>query len=549
MITPPRSSGIMRRWHDNLTSYKALLCRVAIVAVALSWSATASAMSFEQVDDKLSAWHMQEAKQALDTFTREAGKDAAATLYLQARYAFLKGDYEGAAPLMERASEREQNPAIAEIWRTERDLIRSTHEVVSGYNAHTSPSGRFVLYMAPGKDEVLLPYAFDALDRAYTEVGAELGHFPETPIRVEVYPTTATLAKVSSLTEEDIRTSGTIALCKYNRLMITSPKALLARLRLGRHPRARVCPLRHQPQDLRTVCRSGCTRGSPNTLSAAGAALKHNICPPSSEKMLADRIDKDDLITFAQMHPSMAKLPSQEDAAVAFAEVYTVMEYLRERTGEGAFARVLDGINQGMDAPEAFAHALGVSSFARFERDWRTWLKVRPRPNLPDASGFEDELTFKDEPGATERDDVDLSSIPTPEARDHVHLGEMLQARGRWAAAVAQYRKAIHLMGTGNPVVQSRLATSLLEMNRAEDAREAILPARDGYPTFLGAWLQLGRAEIALKQWTQARDALEEAARINPFDPMVHTLLAQAYEALGERAKATEARKFANLVK
>ena len=34
----------------------------------------------------------------------------------------------------------------------------------------------------------------DVLDRAYDAIGDELGHRPPTPIRVEIYPRTATLA-------------------------------------------------------------------------------------------------------------------------------------------------------------------------------------------------------------------------------------------------------------------------------------------------------------------------------------------------------------------
>src|SRR4029078_11536155 len=49
----------------------------------------------------------------------------------------------------------------------------------------------------------------------------------EGPIRLEIYPSPETRAKVSALTIEQIQTTGTVALSKWNRLMITSPKALV----------------------------------------------------------------------------------------------------------------------------------------------------------------------------------------------------------------------------------------------------------------------------------------------------------------------------------
>ena len=134
MTTPPRSSGIMRRWQNNMVSSTHTLCRILIVCAVLSWSAIASATSFEQVDDKLSAWHMGEAKQALDAFSKEAGEGAPATLYLRARYAFLKGDYKGAVPLMEQAVEREGTDAIKAIWRvrTTKNRLRIIDVMVEG---------------------------------------------------------------------------------------------------------------------------------------------------------------------------------------------------------------------------------------------------------------------------------------------------------------------------------------------------------------------------------------------------------------------------------
>ena len=46
------------------------------------------------------------------------------------------------------------------------------------------------------------------------------------------------------------------------------------------------------------------------------------------EKLLAGAVRKKKFITYQQMHPSMAKLPSQEDAALAFAEDRAVFRLL-----------------------------------------------------------------------------------------------------------------------------------------------------------------------------------------------------------------------------
>src|SRR5256885_17065872 len=53
------------------------------------------------------------------------------------------------------------------------------------------------------------------------------GFSPRARNGVEVYESAQALARVSPLTVAEIKASGTIALCKYNRLMITTPRALI----------------------------------------------------------------------------------------------------------------------------------------------------------------------------------------------------------------------------------------------------------------------------------------------------------------------------------
>lgn len=536
----------MRQQNLQNTARHALARMFAILLLAVVCASAplsvAHAQTSRQVNALLDAWRMKEARQSLESFTQKNGEDSEEALYLRGRYAFFEGNYSEAVALMDRALAKYPENAM---WKADRDIIDATREVTRDYEKHTSPDGKFIVYIEPGRDRVLLPYAFEALDAAYDELGKELGHYPETPIRVEVYPTTATLARVSSLTEEEIRTSGTIALCKYNRLMITSPKALLRGygwVDTLVHEYVHYI-INHKTQNRVPIwMHEGMAKYLERRWRGDGA----NRLAPSYEHLLRKRVDANDLITFAQMHPSMAKLPSQDDAAVAFAEVYTVMEYLRSEVGEGAFAKVLDGINEGLDAQQAFARPL-ATTFPEFEKKWQAYLKTRPRVDFPEGeTGFDEKLRFKDESGDAAL--TDLKQIPKPAARDHIHLGQMLQARSRHEAAIVQYQKAAALMGDRNPLLQTRLAQCFMAVNRPKDALAALEPVRDTYPSYVVTWLELGRAQIANKQWSAARDNLLEAARINPFDPEVHELLARAYEGLGQKELAERERKLRALV-
>ncbi|MBA2664586.1 MAG: tetratricopeptide repeat protein [Bradymonadaceae bacterium] len=499
----------------------------------------ARADSVQRAEELLSSWQMEEARDIIVELAQQR-PGAAEVLYLQARYAFYRGDYAEALVKIEAAIAK---AAGRPDWVQLHEIIKSTLEVTRNYERHVSPDGRFEIFIEPGRDRVLLPYAFEALDKAYEALGEELGYRPPAPIRVEIYPQTSVLAKVSVLTEAEIRTSGTIALCQYNRLMITSPRALMrgygwvdtlvheyVHYVINRKAYNRVPIWMHE--------------GLAKYLERRWRGPNEHALALSSERLLQERIKANTLIPFEAMHPSMAKLPSQEDAAVAFAEVYTVMEYLQKREGAGAFARLLDTINEGYEAPEAFGRVLGTS-FAAFERDWRVYLNGRNIKEIPDDAGFEDRLVFKEEAGGS----GELGQIAQPAARDHIHLGEMLQARQRYGAAVVQYEKAGRLIGDHNPILQTRLAQTLLQIGRARDAVNALLKVNELHPSYVTTWILLGKASNALGEHAKARDYLLEAARINPFNPEVHHELAQAYEKLGQQELAKREREFVQLVR
>jgi len=57
------------------------------------------------------------------------------------------------------------------------------------------------------------------------------------------------------------------------------------------------------------------------------------------EHMLAKALRTGKLISFEAMHPSMAKLPSAEDATLAFAEVANAVGHLYAQKGTAACAR------------------------------------------------------------------------------------------------------------------------------------------------------------------------------------------------------------------
>jgi predicted Zn-dependent protease len=104
-------------------------------------------------------------------------------------------------------------------------------------------------------------------------------------------------------------------------------------------------------------------------------------------------------------------------------------------------------------------------------------------------------------------------------------------------------------MGDSNPIVQTRLAQARLESGDARGALDALESARRSYPTYVTTWLIMGKAAATLGEHGKAREYLDEAARINPFDPEIHGLLAATHKELGDADEATRSRERAALVR
>ncbi|MCA9602755.1 MAG: hypothetical protein KC417_12050, partial [Myxococcales bacterium] len=140
---------------------------------------------------------------------------------------FHRGNYPLALTRIRAANRADTSPVTrshrADLIQLFENTVLATERLVE----FQSDDGRYRVKVSAGRDEVLVPYALEALARADEEVSAVLGYRHPGPIRLEVYDSPAVLAQVSTLSEEEIERTGTIALCKWDRLMITSPRALV----------------------------------------------------------------------------------------------------------------------------------------------------------------------------------------------------------------------------------------------------------------------------------------------------------------------------------
>ncbi|MEO6953362.1 MAG: hypothetical protein ABI321_16295, partial [Polyangia bacterium] len=403
----------------------------------------------------------------------------------------------------------------------------------------------FDVAVAPGVDEVLIGPALDTLEKQWTEAGGDLGEQPAGPIRVEIYGDISDLAKVSPLTVAEIETSGTIALCKYNRLMATSPRALVAGypwLDTLSHELTHYLVTRASHDTVPIWLHEGIAKMEETRWRAPfGGTLS-----PAQEHLLATGLRDGHLITFAQMHPSMALLPSQEDAGLAFAEVTTALQRITEGRGPAALRKLIGALRDGADINHAVLAVTG-ETFPAFEKSWRAWLKTRGYKLHPELGMAH--LRFKrDGAGKGGNDDRDEEAFDTKpgtareqKARSHVRLGTMLRARGRLQAAATEYEQATAIFGPGHPEVAGRLGRTYLELHAWDKAIASARPGIERRPESAGLKVTVGRALLEKGDDAAARPYLEGALAVNPYDPQTRCGLQKVYAALHDPREAVEA--------
>ncbi len=447
--------------------------------------------------------------------------------------AFYEHRYAEAVSLLEPTGREEAGGYLA--------LARATRDATK--DDAVAEGEHFVVAYPKGKDEVLVPYLLDALEAQRAALAKDLGFAPRGKVRVEVLNGVRELAKLSTLSEDEIRTSGTIAICKFDKLMIVSPKALLKGydwLDTAAHEYVHYVVTARTRNQTPIWLHEGIAKWFESRWRGEGG----ESFSPFSAALLRDALQRNDLVTFEQMHPSMAKLPSQEKAALAFAEVVMAVEYLVKRGGTALVARVLDLVASGRSADAAVAASLSTP-FDRFLADWKRYMAARPLPR-----GGEHALAllrFKDDPKHG-GEWSEWSEIQDSRARGFARLGALLRERGKWTAARVEYGKAVSRVGAKIPILADQYALAAMMSGAEGEAERVLAEAISWNPDYAALHVHLSRLLVKRKEFASARDHLVLANRQDPLDPEIHAGLALALEALGDPGAASREKRFAQLL-
>jgi tetratricopeptide (TPR) repeat protein len=499
--------------------------RIALIALALALAIAPSARAEESAAESSSRfgleeiaegfrhverWHVDDARTVAERAYREH-PDSALTLALVAEVKMHMSDYAGAVEFYDRAREA---GAPDQLLSTA-PLAKAALKATQGYEEFVGE--RFIVRYTPGKDAILVPYVLETLEKARDRVGGLLGWRPDARVIVEIYPTADTLAAVSTLTQKEIRDSGTIALCRWNRLMVTTPRAVyfgyawrdtlaheLTHLIIGGASSNTVPIWLHEgiAKFAETAWR---------TDPGAGLSVEQQTAVREAAK-------KNKLIPFAKMHPSMAKLKSQDETSLAFAEVFTFIEFLVKRKGWEGMREALKAMAGGASDEEAIQLVHG-KSLKGLEVEWKEMLKTREVKRGGEAPAADRKVLVKSTADAPE----DQLHGVGKKGRRFARAADLLFARGRVKAAQKELEKASR--ETGSPLISAKLAMVAMTAGDYDAAEKAARQAIEGTPDLAGPNITLAEILVHRNKMEEAKVPLERALSVNPFDPRIYPLM------------------------
>jgi hypothetical protein len=421
-----------------------------------------------------------------------ADADDPAIVLERARLALYEEDCDGAAAFLSRS----------EVARTEEgavlaDVARGCARVTAATVVTRDDDEGVMLRWQDEHDAPLLPLIVQTVVKARDALAKDLGvHWPR-PTRITVVRDLLALSAMTGLPYEAARTTGTVAVAKWGRVTLLSPRA-------STHGFAWQDTLAHELSHL-AVTRV--TQDRAPLWLQEGVAKREEIRwrdpgpfddRPSPDAMARRGIELKLDLPLDRLGPSIAMLPSADAAMVAFAEVTSFVRYFADKSGIDALPLLLLALRSGHTPDEALVAVSGVDLHA-WDTRWRAMLAERPDAGVSSLLG--------------------LGSAPPDarELRERARLGELLLARGHARAAVTELDQLKSTVSQEDPSLRALRSRALLLAERAE-AEAALGTAREVATSYPPWWTLVAHFADVHGDVSASRAAMREALAQDPLD-------------------------------
>ncbi|MBN2525287.1 MAG: hypothetical protein JXR76_02760 [Deltaproteobacteria bacterium] len=511
----------MKHWFDKKSTFASL-----IVFLYCALAGAKESSNLKVIERHIDSYQLETARDELLALTDEQ-QNSAEGKYVRGKFAFFGGNYKKANSLLNDAIQKERTELD---WKYLRDQVEISRRHSASLK-NVTPGKGISFYYRNNNDALLVPYAMDTLQKQQKKLKGVLGD-TASAIRVYIVPSVEMLSDLCGLSTEQIEATGTVAISKYNRIMILSP-----RLIVGGYPW--LDTLAHELTHM-AITRVTDNRapiwlheGIAKLLEAQWRNVNYSDLTPVLAYLLDQATREKRLIPLRRFHPSVSYLPNQEDAALAYAQGLSFLRFVTGRFRDDNSLKTLLKLSARMSLDDAFAATTGYDINQLF----RWWQK-----SLPATQTVQTTLVplmqrrFKSGEGP---ENAYIDPILGREVRRHIRVGDLLRIRGHIEAAQKEYEWALHKNEIPTTDIVDRLASTLLARDQAERALELLNPMKKLYPNHSTVFLQAGEAQTKLGRQKEAEQDLLVTIALNPFHADAHCMLSAIFEdrGLAERAK------------
>ena len=474
------------------TRVRGLLCAATLALVFSGESRAVAALgdSLTDADRAITAMEVERAQKLLGAMDASDPKVG----YQLGRLAMETGDCDQAVFRLSPAAVQKADEDAGALLEVARGCSRAmAATAVVKDDAH-----EVVVRLQDDADAALVPLLGETIARQREVLEKDLGVIMPRPTLVDVVRDQFSLAAMTGLPHKSAQTTGTVAIAKFGRVILLSPRAPA----LGYAWRDTVA---HELTHL------ALTRG---TFDHAPLWLQEGVAKreevrwrpptPADDALPADAIAAAGLAkgvgrALDDIGPSIAMLPSAKEAMVVFAEVQSFVRFVAgDRAGQpGAptatdvLPKLVAAYARGMDTDAALASVTGKDLKA-WNAVWRPWVATRTA-KLPASLGLD---TGAGAPMSMAFDEQAAARA--------VRLGELLLGREHPAAAHTLLEPlAAHLLG--DPLVAARIAYARFQVGDLAGAKAALDPSL--VHGNLGAWWAV-RADVLKALAAPAPDVL-----------------------------------------
>jgi hypothetical protein len=322
---------------------------------------------------------------------QKAPSDSPAVTSERARLAVYLGECDRAEAILGSTtpSESREGASLAELAKS---CARAT---AAGFVMEDKPRGIW-LRLQDDADRALAPFIFEVAARARDTVSKEVGIDIPRPLRIDLVRDLFSLSAVSGLPLKAAETTGTLAVARWGRVIMLSPRA----------------PVQGYPwqdtlaHEITHLLVTRATRDFAPLWMQEGLAKRFEVRwrppRPFDHPDWADTTARNAALDgrsvgIDKLGPSIAMLPTPEAAGIAFAEVTSFMHFFIEKNGEPAlrllFADLRGNGPAGADAALLSVTGYGLSEWnARWQRFLREPVLLKPdedvaRPRAPRVQG------------------------------------------------------------------------------------------------------------------------------------------------------------------